>query len=71
MALNYLSLSAPSNHNWVCTEETTVVVGNEQQAQKLFERFPRFETISRTIMQAAFTEQKEALASYYTNSPEQ
>ncbi len=71
IALNDLSPRGSANHNWVCTEETTVVVGNEQQAQKLFERFPRFETISRTIMEAAFVEQKEALASYYTDSPEQ
>ncbi|MCB9320485.1 MAG: Crp/Fnr family transcriptional regulator [Lewinellaceae bacterium] len=60
-----------AKHNWICVENTTVVVGDEQQAQELFKRFPRFETISRTIMEAAFAEQKEALASYYTDSPEQ
>tara|TARA_R110002074_G_scaffold89703_5_gene196921 strand:- start:2177 stop:2350 length:174 start_codon:yes stop_codon:yes gene_type:complete len=46
-------------------------VGNEQQAQELFKKFPRFETSSRTIMEAAFAEQNEALTSYYTDSPEQ
>jgi CRP-like cAMP-binding protein len=60
-----------ATHNWVCMEDTTVVVGDEQSAQALFKRFPRFETISRTIMQSAFAEQKNALASYYTDSPEQ
>lgn len=60
-----------AKHNWICVENTTVVVGDEQQAQELFKRFPRFETISRTIMETAFAEQKEALASYYTDSPEQ
>ncbi|NQZ75854.1 MAG: Crp/Fnr family transcriptional regulator [Ekhidna sp.] len=60
-----------ANHNWICMEETTVVVGNEEQGQALFERFPRFETISRIIMEAAFAEQRNALASYYTDSPEQ
>lgn len=69
--LNNFIPQKPATHNWVCVEDTTVVVGDEQQAQALFKRFPRFETISRTIMEAAFAEQKEALTSYYTDSPEQ
>ncbi|MEZ4949871.1 MAG: hypothetical protein R2784_10850 [Saprospiraceae bacterium] len=52
-------------------EDTTVVEGDEKQAQELFKNFPRFETISRTIMEAAFAEQRDALNSYYTDSPEQ
>jgi CRP-like cAMP-binding protein len=71
ISLNSLSLQSPSNHNWVSMEDTTVVVGNEQQAQELFKHFPRFETISRAIMESVFAEQKEALASYHTESPEQ
>jgi CRP-like cAMP-binding protein len=71
MSLNSFSADHPSTHHWVCAEKTTVVVGNEQQGQALFKRFPRFETISRQIMGKIFAEQKEALASYYTDSPEQ
>jgi CRP-like cAMP-binding protein len=71
ISLNNFAPQNTAKHNWVCVEETTVVVGDEQQAQALFKRFPRFETISRTIMEAAFLEQKEALSSYYTDSPEQ
>jgi len=70
ISLNSFTQSS-ATHNWICAEDTTVVVGDEQQAQALFKRFPRFETISRTIMEAAFAEQKKALASYYTDSPEQ
>ena len=66
-----LSTKSSATHNWVCIEDTIVVVGNEQQAQELFKNFPRFETISRAIMEVAFAEQKEALTSYYTDSPEQ
>ena len=65
------SPKSSATHNWVCIEDTIVVVGNEQQAQELFKSFPRFETISRAIMEVAFAEQKEALTSYYTESPEQ
>ncbi|WP_020536736.1 Crp/Fnr family transcriptional regulator [Lewinella cohaerens] len=71
ISLNSLSPKSSATHNWVCIEDTTVVVGDEQQAQKLFKNFPRFETISRAIMESAFAEQKEALTSYYTDSPEQ
>jgi CRP-like cAMP-binding protein len=72
-AISLNSLSSPSSaaHNWVCIEDTIVVIGNEQKAQELFKDFPRFETISRVIMEVAFAEQKEALTSYYTDSPEQ
>jgi CRP-like cAMP-binding protein len=71
ISLNSLSPQSSANHNWICMEDTTVVVGNEQQAQELFKHFPRFETISRAIMEAAFAEQKETLSSYHTDSPEQ
>ncbi|WP_304236594.1 Crp/Fnr family transcriptional regulator [Jiulongibacter sediminis] len=70
ISLNGLSPGKPSTHYWVCAEDTTVVAGDEQQAQALFERFPQFQTISRTIMESALAEQKEALSSYYTDSPE-
>lgn len=60
-----------SAHNWVCVEDTTLVVGDEQQAQELFKQHPRFERISRSIMEAAFAEQKKVLTSYLTDSPEQ
>lgn len=71
ISLNGFTPDNPAKHNWVCVEDTTVVAGDEQQAQDIFKRFPRFETLSRTIMEAAFAEQKEALTSYYTDSPEQ
>ena len=71
ISLNSFSPQNQATHNWVCVEDTELVVGDEQQAQKLFKKFPRFETISRTIMEAAFAEQKKALTSYLTDSPEQ
>ena len=71
ISLNSSPPKISATHNWVCIEDTIVVVGNEQQAQELFKNFPRFETISRAIMEVAFAEQKEALTSYYTDSPEQ
>jgi len=70
ISLTSFSEAKRATHNWVCMEETTVNIGNEQQAQELFTSFPRFETISRAIMEAALAEQKNALTAYLTDSAE-
>lgn len=54
-----------------CIEDTIVVVGNEQKAQELFKKFPRFETISRAVMETVFSEQQKMMGFYLTDTPEQ
>lgn len=54
-----------------CLEDTDVVIGNEEKAQILFKQFPRFETLSRVVMEKAFTEQQNMFSSYLTDSPEE
>jgi len=71
ISLNNFSDNGASQHNLVCVEDSALVIGNEQAAQKMFKQFPRFETISRAIVEASFTEQRKALTSYLTDSPEQ
>jgi CRP-like cAMP-binding protein len=71
ISLNNFGPKNAATHNLVCVEATTVSVGNEQQAQAIFKLFPRFETISRAIVEADFTNQKKLLTSYLTDSPEQ
>jgi len=71
ISLNNFSPETPVTHNLVCVEDTTLVVGNEQQAQAMFKNFPRFETISRAVLETTFMEQKTLLLSYLTDSPEQ
>lgn len=60
-----------STENIVCIEPTSVVVGNEEKAQLLFKKHPRFETLSRIVMERVFAEQQNWLSSYLTNTPEQ
>jgi CRP-like cAMP-binding protein len=55
----------------VCFEDTTLVVGDEQAAQKIFKKFPRFETLSRKVVENAFLEQQQIMTTYITNTPEQ
>ncbi|HLP54735.1 MAG TPA: Crp/Fnr family transcriptional regulator [Fluviicola sp.] len=67
---NFTSNDTPQ-HYLVCAEDTALVAGNEQQAQEMFRSFPRFETISRMVVEAVFNEQRNLLTSYLTDSPEQ
>lgn len=60
-----------SMFNLKCLEDTIVVVGDEDKAQALFKQFPKFETISRQIMETVFMEQQNLMASYITDKPEQ
>ena len=52
-------------------EDTTVVIGNETKAQELFKQYPRFETVSRMVMESVFSEQQKTMSAYLTDSPEQ
>lgn len=55
----------------LCEEETSVVIGNEEKAQKLFRDFPRFETISRAVMETVLAEQQKTMMYHLTASPEE
>ncbi|MEO6683569.1 MAG: Crp/Fnr family transcriptional regulator [Ginsengibacter sp.] len=70
ISLENFEKRTPLNYYLTCVEETTVVIGNEQKAQELFKQFPRFETVSRQIMETVFLEQQNQMTSYITNKPE-
>lgn len=57
--------------NLLCEEDTVVVIGNEEKAQQLFREFPRFETISRAVMETVFAEQQKTMMHHLTTSPEE
>jgi CRP-like cAMP-binding protein len=71
MSLENSEANTPSKNNLICVEDTTVVTGNEQKAQELFKQYPRFETISRQIIEKVFSEQQDLMTSYITEKPEQ
>ncbi len=71
-----ISLTSFSDNNiatdyLICAEDTSVITGNEQKAQELFKKHPRFETISRAVIETAFAEQQKMMSSYLTDTPEQ
>jgi CRP-like cAMP-binding protein len=61
----------PFLYNLICLEDTAVVIGNEEKAQALFKEFPRFEKVSRQVMESVLKEQQHSMASYITYKPEQ
>ncbi|MBO6515055.1 MAG: Crp/Fnr family transcriptional regulator [Bacteroidia bacterium] len=71
ISLENFEAETPSKFNLVCTEDTAVVVGDEQKAQELFKQFPRLEKVSRQIMETVFFEQQNFMTSYITDKPEQ
>lgn len=71
ISLGNFTAQNSKEHNLICTEDTSVMVGNEKSAQEIFKKHPRFETISRMVMESYFSEQKALLTSYLTDSPEE
>jgi CRP-like cAMP-binding protein len=66
-----ISGNEPSADYLICCEDTVVSVGNEESARKIFENFPRFESIARSILQDVLFEQQKMLSSFLTQTPEQ
>lgn len=71
VSLKSFSQQVPADHYFACSEDTTLVVGNEQKENALYRNFPKFETISRKVMEKGLSEQQELMASYVTDTPEQ
>ncbi len=59
-----------SKYNLLCVEDTIVVIGDEEKALMLYKQFPKFERVSRQIMETVFKEQQEQMVSYLTDKPE-
>ena len=70
ISLTGFSEHAAAQESFICMEDVLAVTGNEQKAQELFRLHPRFETISRAVMETVFLEQQNRLSSYLSNSAE-
>lgn len=70
ISLTSFAINATAEGSLECIEDVSIVVGNEQKGQALFKQFPRFETISRAVMETVFLEQQQWMSSYLTETPE-
>lgn len=71
VSINNNTKQIPSDHFLDCCLDSTLVVGNRDNEEDLYKRFPKLETISRRVMEKVFAEQQQIMASYITDSPEQ
>ncbi|WNJ20312.1 Crp/Fnr family transcriptional regulator [Pontibacter sp. G13] len=60
-----------SNCYWECTEDCVLAAGTPEQETDMYARFPKFESISRQIVEIGFGRQQAWQASFLTQSPEQ
>jgi len=71
ISMNSFSQNKPSNHFLDCCMDSALVVGNREKEENLYKKFPKFETVSRKIMEKVFAEQQEIMSTYTTDTPEQ
>ncbi|NBW35814.1 MAG: Crp/Fnr family transcriptional regulator, partial [Cytophagia bacterium] len=71
ISLNSFTEGKPVDYCLTCLEDTELITGNEASAQALFKIFPRFETISRAVLESTFMKKQEMLHAFQTDSPVQ
>jgi CRP-like cAMP-binding protein len=71
MSMQSYTLQTPATHFFGCVEDCTLVIGDDAGAAPLYQQFPRFEEISRQVLERGLGEQQEMAASYVVDSPEQ
>ena len=70
---NFQSLAngSASRQSFVCVEETTLAVLNAEKEQRLYEKFPRFETFCRTGMEQMMGDKQLQLSRLMVMSPKE
>ena len=71
ISLNGMAEPSPSTQFWVCEEDSTLVVGNDEAAQMLFNKYPRLESIARRVLERTFLEYQQIMAAHLLATPEQ
>ncbi|MBL7924065.1 MAG: Crp/Fnr family transcriptional regulator [Bacteroidia bacterium] len=71
ISMNSFGQQKPSGHFLDCCMDSSLVVGNREKEESLYKKHPKFETVSRKVMEKVFAEQQEILSSYTTDTAEQ
>jgi len=64
----------PSDHYLTCVEDCSLIVGNQQTEQEfysLYQRFPRLEVLTRTVMENEISKYQEMLSTFKSDTPEE
>lgn len=71
ISLNSHSQKIPADHYFDCLEDCTLVIGTEEEYNPMYAAFPKFEIISRNIIEKQYGSQQVLQASYVTYTAEQ
>lgn len=71
ISMKSISEGSPADHFMECCTPCTLVVGNRNKEEQLYQRYPRLETVSRKVMEKVFGEQQAIMSAYLTDTPEQ
>ncbi len=71
VSLKSMLRQTPSEHFLVCAEDTTVVVGDQQREEELFQTSPRLQAVSRLVVQQLLAEEQARLEQYVSATPEE
>ena len=69
--LENTALKNRSKYYLACVEDTTVSITTQESEDKLYKRFPRFETMCRMGVQEELNKYQDMLATYITSSPKE
>jgi len=71
LSLNSQDQNTPSSFYYDCVEDCTLVVSREEDYNPMYKAFPRFEGISRLILEHEFRHQQVIQTSFITSTAEQ
>lgn len=66
-----ISMNKPTVNSYSCIEDTIVVVVNSEKERKFYEKFPRFEELTRLELEKTLGKNQEQLTNFVTLSPEE
>ena len=61
----------PANHNLECVEDCVLAVFSYESEKSLLERFPKFERLSRILLEEELGVYQDILSNYITSNPEE
>lgn len=71
LSLNSQALNIPAGYFYDCVEDSVLMVATADEYNPMYQAFPRFEAISRLILEKEFSYQQEIQMSYVTDTAEQ
>ncbi|HKX87559.1 MAG TPA: Crp/Fnr family transcriptional regulator, partial [Flavobacterium sp.] len=71
VSLRSMGQMVPSDHFLDCSTDCTLVVGNREKENGLYDKFPRLESVAKKILENTFAEQQDIMANYIKDTPEQ